>query len=194
MYHRSCYRNICRIEKQVVNPEEIQEKRVREECFNDLKTIVQMKVIENGEFMRLGSVADNYRKLQETAGIEPKGILVKNVKSRLKNALGKKVAFFQRSDGLPEVIYGNENVPFKDSTSESSDAELVKKTAKLLRQEHLSSPDVCSSWPPTEREVLSAKYISPPLVESFLSTLLTSSGSKSSRLTRIISSLAQDLK
>ena len=26
MYHRSCYRNICRIEKPVVNPEEIQEK------------------------------------------------------------------------------------------------------------------------------------------------------------------------
>ena len=33
MYHTSCYRNICRIEKQVVNPEEIQEKRVREECI-----------------------------------------------------------------------------------------------------------------------------------------------------------------
>ena len=45
----------------------------------------------NGEFMRLGSVADNYRKLQGMAEIEPKGILVKNVKSRLKNAFGKKV-------------------------------------------------------------------------------------------------------
>ena len=69
MYHRSCYRNICRIEKQVVNPEEIQEKRVHEECFNDLKAIVQMKGMENGELMRLESVADNYRKLQGTAGI-----------------------------------------------------------------------------------------------------------------------------
>ena len=68
MYHRSCYRNICRIEKPVVKPEEIQEKRVREECFNDLKNIVQMKVIANDEFMRLGSVADNclnFRRLQE---------------------------------------------------------------------------------------------------------------------------------
>ena len=59
MYHRSCYRNICRIEKPAINPEEIQEKRVREECFNDLKTIVQMMVIENSKFMRLGSLADN---------------------------------------------------------------------------------------------------------------------------------------
>ena len=59
MYHRSFYRNICCIEKQVVNSEEIQEKRVREECFNDLKTIVQMEVIKNGEFMGLGSIADN---------------------------------------------------------------------------------------------------------------------------------------
>ena len=107
---------------------------MREECFNDLKTIVQMKVIENDEFMRVGSVADNYRKLQETAGIEPKGSLVKNVKFKLNNAFGKKADFFQRSGGLPEIIYGTENVPFKDSTSERSDVELVKKTAKLLRQ------------------------------------------------------------
>ena len=55
--------------------------------------------------MRLGSVADNYRKLQGMAEIEPKGILVKNVKSRLKNAFGKKVDFLQRSGGLPEIIY-----------------------------------------------------------------------------------------
>ena len=170
MYHRSSYRNICRVEKLVVNPAEIQEKRVREECCNDLKTIVQIRVTENGDFMRLGSVANNYRKLQETAGIEPKGTLVKNVKSRLKNAFGKKVDFLQRSDGLPEIIYGTGNVPFKDSTSERSDADLVKKTAKLLRKELLNSPDVYSSWAPTERELLSAKYITLPLAEAFLST------------------------
>ena len=140
---------------------------MREECFNDLKTIVQMKVIENGEFMRLGRVADNYRKLQETAGIEPKRILVKNVKSRLKSAFGKKVDFFQRSDGLPEIIYRTENVPLRDSTSERSDVELVKKTAKRLDQELSNSPDVYSSWSPTERDVLSAKYITPSLVETF---------------------------
>ena len=73
MYHRSCYRNICRIKNPVVNPEEIQEKRAREECFNDLKTIVQMKVIKNSELMRLRNVVDNYRKSQETTGIQPKG-------------------------------------------------------------------------------------------------------------------------
>ena len=140
---------------------------MREECFNDLKTIVQMKVIENGEFMKLGSVAENYRKLQETAGIEPKRTLVKNVKSRLKSAFGKKVDFFQRSDGLPEIIYRTENVPLRDSTSERSDVELVKKTAKLLHQELSNSPDVYSSWSPTERDVLSAKYITPSLVETF---------------------------
>ena len=118
-----------------------------------------MKVIENGEFTRLGSVADNYRELQETAGIEPKGTMLKNVKSRLKNTFGKKVDFFQRSDGLPEIIYSTENIPFKDSTSERSDVELLKKTAKRLLQELLNSLDVFSSWPPTEIEILSAKYI-----------------------------------
>ena len=101
-----------------------------------------MEVIE---FMRLGSVADNYRKLQETVGNEPEGTFVKNVKSRLKNAFGKKVDFVQRSDGFPEIIYGTEHVPFKDSTSERNHVELVKKTAKLLCQELLNSPDVYSS-------------------------------------------------
>ena len=99
----------------------------------------------------------------------------------------------QRSDGLPEIIYGTENVPFKDSRSERSDVELVKRTAKFLRQELLNSPNVYSPWSPTERELLSAKYITPLLAEAFLSTLLISRGSKSSRLTRIISSLAQYL-
>ena len=40
--------------------------------------------------MRLENLTDNYKKLQETAGIEPKRTLVKNVKSRLKNVFGKK--------------------------------------------------------------------------------------------------------
>ena len=69
---------------------------MREECFNDLKTIVQMKVIENGEFMRLGSVADNYRKLQETAGIEPKGSLIKNVKFKLNLSFFKGQVVYQK--------------------------------------------------------------------------------------------------
>ena len=50
-----------------------------------------------------------------------------------------------------------------EGRSERSDFELVKKTAKLLRQELLNSPDVYSSLLPTEREVLSGKYVTPPL-------------------------------
>ena len=65
--------------------------------------------------------------------------------------------------------------------------EFVKKTAKILRQELLNSPDIYSSSPPTKREVL------PPLAEAFLSIFLTSRGYKSSRLTQMISSLARDL-
>ena len=101
-----------------------------------------MEVIE---FMRLGSVADNYRTLQETVETELEETFVKNEKSRLKNAFGKKVNFVQRSDGFPETIYGTKHVPFKDSTSERSHVELVKKTAKLLCQELLNSPDIYSS-------------------------------------------------
>ena len=69
---------------------------MREECFNDLETTAQMTVIQNGEFMRLGNVADNYRKLQETAGIEPKVTLVKNVKSRQKKCLREESRLFAK--------------------------------------------------------------------------------------------------
>ena len=90
-------------------------------------------------------MADNYRKLQETVETELEETFVKNEKSRLKNAFGKKVNLVQRSDGFPETIYGTKHVPFKDSTSERSHVELVKKTAKLLCQELLNSPDIYSS-------------------------------------------------
>ena len=81
-------------------------------------------------------------------------------------------------------------VTIKEKTSEISDVALVKETAKLLRQELLNSPYLYPFWPPTEKEVLSAKYITAPLAEACLSTLLTSRGWRSSRLTRIICSLA----
>ena len=68
-------------------------------------------------------VTGNFMRPQK---LNRKGILVKNVKSRLKNAFEKKVDFFQRWDGLPEITYGTENVLFKGSTSERSDVELVK--------------------------------------------------------------------
>ena len=65
--------------------------------------------------------------------------------------------------------------------------EFVKKTAKILCQELLNSPDMYSFSPPTRREVI------PTQAEAFLSIFLTSRGYKSSRLTQIISSLARDL-
>ena len=111
---------------------------MREEYFNNLKNIVDMKFVKNGKFKRLRGVAENYRKLQETPRIEQKE---KNVKSAKKIAEKKKV-HFQRSDGLPEIIYGTVDVPFKNSTSAKSGFELVKKIAKLLHQELLDFKDV----------------------------------------------------
>ena len=82
----------------------------------------------------------------------------------------KKVHFFQRSDGLPEIICGTVDVPFKNSTSAKSGFELVKKIARLLHQELLDFKDVYFSWPSTEKQVLPAKYIPSPLAKAFLST------------------------
>ena len=61
-------------------------------------------------------------------------------------------------------MYGTENVKFQESSEQSDGSELVKQAAKLLREELLNSPDAYSSWSPTEKELLSAKYRSVDLV------------------------------
>ena len=90
-------------------------------------------------------------------------------------------------------MHGTENVKFQESSEQSDGSELVKQAAKLLREELLNSPDAYSSWPPTEKELLSAKYNTPPLTQTFLSHLLNSRGRSSTRSSRLISSMAQDL-
>ena len=75
--------------------------------------------------MRLTFAANEYTKIQERTGLEPKGILVRNLKSRLQNAFGKKIDFFQKPAGLPEIMYGTENVKFQESPEQSDGSELV---------------------------------------------------------------------
>lgn len=65
---------------------------MREEYFNNLKTIIDMKFVKNGKFKRLRGVAENYRKLQETPRIEQKE---KNVKSAKKLQKKRKYTFFK---------------------------------------------------------------------------------------------------
>ena len=192
MYHKSCYRNISR-EKKFPSREEAEECKLRNKCMDELRNFVELNVINQGKFMRLTFAANEYKKIQERAGLEPKGILVRNLKSWLQNAFGKKIDFFQKSAGLPEIMYGTENVKFQESSEQSDGSELVKQAAKLLREELLNSSDAYSSWPPTEKELLSAKYNTPPLTQTFMSHLLNSRGRSSTRSSRLISSMAQDL-
>ena len=104
MDHKSCYRNISR-EKKFPSREEAEECKLRDKCMDELRNFVELNVIDQGKFMRLTFAANEYKKIQERAGLEPNGILVRNLKSRLQNAFGKKIDFFQKSAGLPEIMY-----------------------------------------------------------------------------------------
>ena len=92
---------------------------------------------------------------------------------------------------LMQVLQKMITSPWKEADV-SDNSKLIKQAAKILQKELLDAPDVNSSWPPTEEQVLSAKYITPPLTKKFLSHF-TSRGKKSQRSLRLISSIAQDL-
>ena len=102
MYHKSCYINISR-EKKFPSPEEAEECKLRDKCMDELRNFGELNVINQGKFMRLTFAANEYKKIQERAGLEPKGILVRNLKSRLQNAFGKKNRF------LPKICWSTRN-------------------------------------------------------------------------------------
>lgn len=83
-----------------------------------------MKVVDNGDFKIL---AGNYRKLQESTGINRKDKLVKKMKSRAKMAFRKKSRLFSEIRWLSQITYDTRIVSLMNSTSESRDSELVKK-------------------------------------------------------------------
>ena len=189
-YHRSCYRHLSRPE---TNKDQYEEKIAREKCFEDLKGFVEKKIIKEGEFVRLNTLADYYGKLQDELNIKRKGDLVRNLKSRMINAFGEKISFFQKSEGLPEFMYGTEDVPFKGKLGEDDPMENVRKVGKLIRAELLKAPDMYSSWPPDEQQLLTKEFDTPALTEALLLSILSAREKKTERISRLIDSEAQDL-
>ena len=105
----------------------------------------------NGEFVRMFYLSDYYGQLQEKKGIEKKGILVWNLKARLVNTYGDDIAFFQKSEGLPEVVYTTKNF---SHNARYDTKETIKSIGKMIRKELLCAPDIFVSWPPGENQPL----------------------------------------
>ena len=188
-YHRSCYRNITRETTTGENAEASRERALREKCFEKLKNFVEQEVIQNGEFLRLTNIAEYYGHLQDDAKLKRIGLIVRNLKQRLLKAFGDRITIFQKSQGMPEIIYGTEEVKLNLDSS----LKKVKEIGRLIREELMNAPEIYSCWPPTEKELLQNEFEIPPFTEAFLISVLSAKGKKTERTSRLISSIAQDL-
>ena len=104
MYHRSCLREITR-PKLNRNEENQEENRTRQQCFELLKKYIEEKIVLEGQFLRMTSIAEYYRQLQKPMKIQVKGDTTRNVKDRLVHELGEKLSIFQKSPRTGEIVY-----------------------------------------------------------------------------------------
>ena len=106
-YHRSCLREITRqkIKKNEENKEKNDADEFRQQCFESLMKYVEEKIISEGQFLRMITIANYYRQLQESIKLQVKGGTPRNIKSRLIHAFEDKLSFFQKSSRTGEIVF-----------------------------------------------------------------------------------------
>ena len=197
-YHRSCYKKLCRPSKEN-SVEEQPQKVKRQDCIDKLKEYVNELVIRNGQIIRVSDIAKRYVRLQEESDISSGSCETRMVKSLLINVFGDKISFVQKKIGTAEFVFATEN-DNNDRNEQNlmfmTDVEKVKKIAAMIKNEITTFYDdnpIFSDWPPPEDEIKADRITLPPLLSSLISTLLTNEGSNSSRCTRLVRSLSQDV-
>ena len=80
------------------------------------------------------------------------------------------IAFFQKSEGLPEVVYSTKNFSYN---AHYETKETIKTIDKMIRQELLSRPDVFVLWPPRENQLLQGNFQTPELTKLLLTSILS---------------------
>lgn len=179
-FHRTCFKDISRQEK-----ESSEEKAHREKCFSELTDFVREEVIRRGRIIRMATITEKYRKIQEENGLKVKGCITANLKSRLSKALGEDLSFFKKTKTSAEIVYG-ENIHVM------TEEEKVIDIAKLIRNEIMSLKEQ-SVWPPNPDSIRSDNVVIPNLLDIFLTSLLTKRRKPSERVKRLTKSLGQDL-
>ena len=118
------------------------------------------------------------------------------MKNRLVTDFADTISFSKSHQGnMPEVVISTDMLT---STSFHHEPELtVQKAAYILRNATVEKfKDVTQpNWPPTAEELDDDQFKPPPILESFIKTLLTSSErkSRSNNVDRISDSFAEDI-
>ena len=194
-FHCTCYKDITR-KPTADDLDEIQEEESnsQNECFQKVKSVIQNKVIENGDFIKLSCLAEMYgqyqQQYQQQLGLEKVGVQNRHLKARLKNTFGNQVSFHQKANGLPEIIYNTEKL---NKVRLYDPVEVVKEAGRIVCKELLECPDIYSEWPPTEKELLKNKFEMSSFTGTLLLSILSKNPSKTEKNSRLVDSIAQDL-
>ena len=94
LYHRSCYnsytRNATTQERADNNANDIYEI-----AFAQLVSVVQEKIVDGLDVMKVTELRDNYFDILADSGLDAPNYRAEKVKSRLQNHFGDKLAFWQ---------------------------------------------------------------------------------------------------
>ena len=78
---------------------------LREQYFNEVKSMVEKEIIQDGDYIDLRRLLEKYGGMQQKLALEKRGIQNRHFKAGLINAFVNRINFFQNSEGLPEKIY-----------------------------------------------------------------------------------------
>ena len=199
-YHRSCYKEISKKRKPVVSSD-------AESVFNELIAFIEEKVITGCEVLRMVDLSQIYAEIADRLFGEEHQIgmpKLQRLKEKIKKQLGSKIAFWTPKYGSDYVFNnGIEKgqlvevaVKAKLANSRWDEKSLEEKTADVareIRNELRETPNTFSSWPPPEQELLSQKTEIPNLTACLLEGILRKKPTKSHKLSRLVSSIGQDL-
>ena len=163
--------------------------KFRQQCFESLKKYVKGKMILEGQFLRMTTIANYYRQLQESVKLQVKGDTPRNIKSRLIHAFGDKLSFFQKSSRASEIVYYD--MDYREKVFVFGE-DKIKEVRKLIKSKIEELP-IRTSWPPNPDDLRQEKIQMPHLLELLLTTLLTNETVSSERVKRLMKSFDQDI-
>ena len=142
------------------------------------------KIISEGQFLRMTTIANYYRQLQESMKLQVKRDTPRNIESRLIHVFRDKLSFFQKSSRTGEIVYYD--IDYSEKVFIFGE-EKIKEVGKLIKL------PISTSWPPNPDDLRQEKVQIPHLLELFLTTLLTNETVPSERVKRLVKSLDQDI-
>ena len=168
-FHKSCYRNLS--SNKTIGITNNGDDILREECFEDIVSYVQDYIVNEGHVIKMTDLTNLYKDMQVDKKIQLSGIENRSLKARLVKRFKEKIDFFQKKDGVAEILYSD--LPATKEKHLSTYIEKIRNVAKEVRKEILQCQSPFSSWPPPAHEVWQNRAAIPEKLKVLLEELLS---------------------